>query len=109
MPFLLTLCSNLPLILAAVGTAIEFWKVTKAFDVSLLNTFPFISVKDKASYKDSRHNTNKHDAQAMRYLSYALYPCVIGEPGVAGPRGALWCLRSCRCKLHMHLSVGHSS
>jgi len=62
-----------------VGTAIEFWKVTKAFDVSVTRTFPFISVKDKASYKDSRHNTNKIDADAMRYLSYALYPCVIGE------------------------------
>ena len=64
----------------AVGTAIEFWKVTRAFDVSLMQTFPFVSIKDKASYKDSRHNTNKHDAEAMRYLSYALYPCVIGAP-----------------------------
>lgn len=70
--------STVVLISSAVGTAIEFWKVTKAFDVSVMNSFPFISIKDKASYKDTRHNTNKYDADAMRYLSYALYPCVIG-------------------------------
>lgn len=70
-----------PVATAAVGTAIEFWKVTKAFDVSIGDSFPYLSIKDKASYMDSRHNTNKHDAQAMRYLSYALYPCVIGVWG----------------------------
>jgi hypothetical protein len=59
-----------------VGTAIEFWKVTKAFDVSIEPTFPYLSIKDKASY--DRHDTKKHDADAIRYLSYALYPLVIG-------------------------------
>jgi hypothetical protein len=61
--------------------------VTKAFDVSLMPSFPFLSIKDKASYKDSRHNTNKYDAEAMRYLSWALYPCVLGEGEGAGARG----------------------
>ncbi|GBF90245.1 hypothetical protein Rsub_03378 [Raphidocelis subcapitata] len=70
--------STVVLISSGVGTAIEFWKVTKAFDVSTTRTFPFISVRDKASYTDARHNTNMHDKDAMRYLSYALYPCVIG-------------------------------
>lgn len=61
---------------AGIGTAIEFWKVTKAMDVSLLPAFPFISIKDRASY--SNNPTKEHDATAMRYLSYALYPLVIG-------------------------------
>jgi hypothetical protein len=59
-----------------VGTAIEFWKVTKAFDVSIVPNFPYLSIKDKASY--DRHDTKKHDADAIRMLSYALYPLVIG-------------------------------
>jgi len=61
---------------SGVGCAIEFWKVTKAFDVSIQNTFPYLSIKDKASY--DRHDTKRHDADAIRYLSYALYPLVIG-------------------------------
>lgn len=63
-------------LLAGVGTAIEFWKVTKAMDVSVKNTFPFISVKDRASY--SNNPTKEYDRTAMRYLSYALYPLIIG-------------------------------
>jgi hypothetical protein len=49
--------------------------------VSITNAFPYLSIKDKASYKDDRHSTSKHDAQAMKYLAYALYPCVIGGRG----------------------------
>jgi hypothetical protein len=61
---------------AGIGTAIEFWKVTKAMDVSLMNTFPFLSIKDRVSY--SNNPTKEYDRTAMRYLSYALYPLVIG-------------------------------
>lgn len=59
-----------------IGTAIEFWKVTKAMDVSVSTTFPFLSIKDRASY--SNNPTKEYDRTAMRYLSYALYPLVIG-------------------------------
>eukprot|EP00798_Chlamydomonas_sp_ICE-L_P003321 gene3321-13351_t len=59
---------------SVVGTAIEFWKVTKAMEVKLLDHFPFISFKDRASYS----TTKQHDADAMRYLSYVLYPLVAG-------------------------------
>lgn len=60
-----------------VGTAIEFWKVTKAMDVKFSFTeFPFLTIKDRASY--SQHATKQIDAEATRYLSYALYPLVIG-------------------------------
>ena len=62
-----------------VGTLIEFWKVTRAMDVSIAHTasgIPFVRFKDKATYVQSQ--TDKYDAEAMRYLSYALYPLVGG-------------------------------
>eukprot|EP00878_Enallax_costatus_P014291 GHUV01014949.1.p1 GENE.GHUV01014949.1~~GHUV01014949.1.p1 ORF type:complete len:567 (+),score=104.50 GHUV01014949.1:232-1932(+) len=68
--------SMVVLLSSGVGTLIEFWKVTKAMDVSLKDTFPFISVKDKASY--AQNSTREHDRQAMKYLAYVLYPLVIG-------------------------------
>jgi hypothetical protein len=61
---------------SGVGCAIEFWKVTKAMDVSVKNSFPFLVVKDKASY--AQNSTREHDKQAMKYLSYVLYPLVLG-------------------------------
>ncbi|KDD74795.1 Cleft lip and palate transmembrane protein 1, partial [Helicosporidium sp. ATCC 50920] len=73
---------------AGIGTAIEFWKVTKAMDVSvrwpgqhsgartLRSRFPRLVIQDRASYTASQ--TDKYDAEAMRYLSYALYPLVLG-------------------------------
>jgi hypothetical protein len=62
-----------------VGTAIEFWKVTKAMDVSITRTaggIPYVTFKDRATYVSSQ--TDKYDAEAMRYLSYVLYPLVGG-------------------------------
>ncbi|KFM27526.1 Cleft lip and palate transmembrane protein 1 [Auxenochlorella protothecoides] len=50
---------------SGMGTAIELWKVTKAMDIS-----------DRLSYTQSR--TDEYDAEAMRYLSYALYPLILG-------------------------------
>eukprot|EP00882_Tetradesmus_deserticola_P005055 GHRQ01005326.1.p1 GENE.GHRQ01005326.1~~GHRQ01005326.1.p1 ORF type:complete len:625 (+),score=278.98 GHRQ01005326.1:193-2067(+) len=61
---------------AGIGTLIEFWKVTKAMDVSVRDSFPFLIIKDRASYNAS--HTKQHDAVAMRYLSYVLYPLVLG-------------------------------
>eukprot|EP00983_Pelagomonas_calceolata_P071630 1151341-Pelagomonas_calceolata.AAC.2 len=88
------------------GTAIEFWKVTKAMDVSIdPSRFPYIKFSDRCALLVSRsldttlalmrklvfachsgwrvasydvNNTKKHDEDAMRYLSYALYPLVGG-------------------------------
>lgn len=71
--------STVVLISSFVGTLIEFWKVTKAMDVSVAQTasgMPYIRFKDKATYVQSQ--TDKYDAEAMRYLSYALYPLVGG-------------------------------
>ncbi|KAG2454215.1 hypothetical protein HYH02_001249 [Chlamydomonas schloesseri] len=65
------------LLSSVLGTGIELWKVTKAFDVSFnRERFPYISLKDRATYGNKQ--TKQYDAEAMRYLSYALYPLVIG-------------------------------
>ena len=36
-----------------VGTGIEFWKVTKAMNVSLQPTFPFIKLADRCDFPPS--------------------------------------------------------
>lgn len=60
-----------------VGTGIEFWKVTKAMNVSFdPSRFPYIKFEDRASY--SQNKTKQYDAEATRYLSYVLYPLVAG-------------------------------
>lgn len=64
------------IISSGVGLLIECWKIKKAADVTTLNHFPYISIKDKASYTQTR--TAEYDRQAMVYLSYALYPLAIG-------------------------------
>jgi len=62
---------------AFIGTGIEFWKVTKAMQVTVdWNAFPYIKFADRASYTKSK--TKQYDEEATRYLSYALYPLVIG-------------------------------
>eukprot|EP00889_Picochlorum_renovo_P007493 jgi/Picre1/34523/NNA_001991.t1 len=71
--------STVVLISSFVGTLIEFWKVTKAMDVSIQHTvsgIPYLQFKDKATYTQSK--TDKYDAEAMRYLSYVLYPLIAG-------------------------------
>ncbi|KAK9791843.1 hypothetical protein WJX73_009711 [Symbiochloris irregularis] len=66
------------LLSSGVGLAIEFWKVTKAMDVSFDRSgrIPRLRFKDKQSYTAGL--TKEYDRQAMQYLSYALYPLVIG-------------------------------
>lgn len=57
---------------AGIGIIIEIWKISRAMKVSSIDTFPYISVEDKESYKEN--DTNKYDRIAMTYLSYAMYP-----------------------------------
>ncbi len=57
---------------AGFGILIECWKITKACKIESKATFPWISIKDKDSYKED--DTDKYDRIAMKYLSYAMYP-----------------------------------
>eukprot|EP00742_Colponemidia_sp_Colp-10_P005287 GILJ01005648.1.p1 GENE.GILJ01005648.1~~GILJ01005648.1.p1 ORF type:complete len:640 (+),score=113.93 GILJ01005648.1:145-1920(+) len=61
---------------AGIGLLIEYWKVTKAAKFSRLDHFPFISFQYEVKYSESP--TRKYDRDAMRYMSWVLYPLVIG-------------------------------
>jgi len=64
------------LISCGVGLLIEMWKIKKAVIVELdwTKRFP-LTFKDRASYASK---TKEYDDQAMRYLSYVLYPLIVG-------------------------------
>jgi hypothetical protein len=57
--------SMVVLLSAGMGTLIEFWKVTKAMDVKVVrldNGLPWLSIKDRGSYTQSK--TDQYDAGA---------------------------------------------
>jgi len=74
---------------AFIGTFIEFWKLTKVFKIRIRKReerrrskdkwwqwWKRVSFEDRDSYLQSE--TKKYDDEAMRYLSYVLYPLVGG-------------------------------
>ena len=67
------------LLSSGVGVLIEFWKITKVAKVSLDRSRPLlrmVRVEDKEGYAQSP--TAQYDREAMRYLSFALCPIVVG-------------------------------
>lgn len=71
--------STLILFSNGLSLMIEFWKVTKACKVERVMVkgfIPFLSIKDRESYANSK--TKTYDQEASRYLSYVLYPLVAG-------------------------------
>lgn len=69
--------SLLVLIPSGISTVIEVWKVKKAFKVSIKwnGKVPSIAL---GSSSDQEKETAAFDTQAMKYLSYVLYPLCIG-------------------------------
>jgi len=63
------------LLSSGVGLLIEFWKIKKAMDVIRTDTFPYMQLNYKQTYKSE---TLKYDQLAMKYLSYVLYPLSLG-------------------------------
>ena len=63
---------------SGVGCAIEFWKITKCMTVELTwrGSLPWVTFKDKAGYQET--NTKRYDREASVYLSYVLFPLVVG-------------------------------
>nr|CAG4646119.1 EOG090X032C [Macrothrix elegans] len=64
-----------------IGLAIEIWKIHKVVDVKIDRENPYmgfipLSFSDKGSYVES--HTKEYDALAFKYLSWALYPLLIG-------------------------------
>ncbi|KAJ7414300.1 Cleft lip and palate transmembrane protein 1-like protein [Willisornis vidua] len=72
--------SLLVLIPAGIGAVIELWKVKKALKMTIKwqGLIPKIQF---GTYDDSEKKTEEYDAQAMKYLSYLLYPLCIGGAG----------------------------
>ncbi|XP_074998425.1 lipid scramblase CLPTM1L isoform X3 [Calonectris borealis] len=72
--------SLLVLIPAGIGALIELWKVKKALKM----TIKWQGLRPKiqfGTYNDSEKKTEEYDTQAMKYLSYLLYPLCIGGAG----------------------------
>jgi hypothetical protein len=65
-----------------IGILIELWKIPKCMDVSIdwerkiFGLIPRLVIKDKGSYVES--STKQYDMMAFKYLSWALYPLLIG-------------------------------
>jgi hypothetical protein len=64
-----------------VSLVIDIWKITRAVVISVGywsvggTNIPILKFMEKASYVSK---TREHDITAMKYLHYALYPCVVG-------------------------------
>lgn len=65
-----------------IGLAIELWKISKVVNISIdreqkvLGVFPKVIFTDKGSYVES--STRAYDQLAFRYLSWLLYPLLLG-------------------------------
>ena len=70
--------SLLVLIPAGIGTIIELWKVRKALKVQLVWTERLPAIKFGVA-SDKEQETENIDSEAMKYLSYVIWPiCLIG-------------------------------
>jgi len=64
-----------------LGLGLEAWKLSKAFrfkdfgKVKLFGVIPFFRVRNRKSYSK---NTKELDDQAMKYMSFIIYPLVVG-------------------------------
>ncbi|GMT36727.1 hypothetical protein PFISCL1PPCAC_28024 [Pristionchus fissidentatus] len=65
-----------------IGLLIECWKLPKCMNIEInreekyLGIIPKIKVSDKGSYVES--DTKEYDQLAFKYLSWALYPLLVG-------------------------------
>lgn len=76
----LYLCDNdtswMILMSSGFGIVLDFWKITKASKVIKTDKFPYYTLEDKETYLHSE--TKEYDRIAMRYMSYAMVPLMIG-------------------------------
>ncbi|GAB5567400.1 cleft lip and palate transmembrane protein 1-like protein isoform X3 [Prionailurus iriomotensis] len=70
--------SLLVLVPAGIGAAIEAVEGEKGLEDECRLERPETTVPDFGTYSESERKTEEYDTQAMRYLSYLLYPLCIG-------------------------------
>jgi hypothetical protein len=58
------------------GILLDFWKIKKASKVITTETFPYFRLEDNQKYAESE--TKEYDRIAMRYMSYAMFPLLVG-------------------------------
>ncbi|KAK2197719.1 bifunctional Cleft lip and palate transmembrane 1/Cleft lip and palate transmembrane protein 1-like protein [Babesia duncani] len=59
-----------------IGVLASGWKVSKAIKITLTSQFPYVSFSSAKNYVES--STKKYDEIAIKYMSIALAPCVVG-------------------------------
>jgi hypothetical protein len=64
------------IISSGFGILLELWKIQKASKVIRIENFPYFTIEDKESYVDS--DTKEYDEIAMKYMSYATIPIILG-------------------------------
>lgn len=76
----LYLCDNetswMILFSSGFGILLDFWKIKKASKIIPKESFPYFTLEDKDTYVDSE--TKEYDRIAMKYMTYALFPIMIG-------------------------------
>uniref|UniRef100_H2ZN70 Lipid scramblase CLPTM1L n=1 Tax=Ciona savignyi TaxID=51511 RepID=H2ZN70_CIOSA len=72
--------SLLILVPAGIGSIIEIWKLSKALKVKVTRIGWRFSVNFGSSSEKER-NTENFDQQALKYLSYIMYPLCLGAAG----------------------------
>jgi hypothetical protein len=68
--------SYLILVSSGFGILLDFWKIKKASKVIIIEKFPYFRLEDNQTYVDSE--TKEYDRIAMRYMSYLLFPLIVG-------------------------------
>ncbi|KAI8799504.1 cleft lip and palate transmembrane protein 1-domain-containing protein [Cladochytrium replicatum] len=66
------------LISNGIGLLIEAWKINKVVVVKRKDAFPYVEFEDRVKPSKKISKTRKYDEMAFKYLSYALYPLLIG-------------------------------
>ncbi|KAJ3272565.1 hypothetical protein HDV01_005408 [Terramyces sp. JEL0728] len=60
------------------GLLIEIWKINKTVIVKRKSEFPYIEFIDRVKPSKLAAKTQEYDALAFKYLSYALFPLMVG-------------------------------